>query len=72
MKLAAIRSQTDIDDAALLLGLLRATGHDCETTWTLVGGRVDGPPGFSKRSATAVVGGVDDQGAGPSFLAPAC
>jgi len=38
MKLAAIRGQTDVDDAMILLKHLRASGGDAEDIWALVGG----------------------------------
>jgi predicted nucleotidyltransferase len=40
MKLAAIRGQTDVDDARLLLSILRRAGLDAEAVWAVVGGRV--------------------------------
>jgi len=38
MKLAAIRGQTDVDDALTLLRQVRAWGGDVEETWALIGG----------------------------------
>jgi hypothetical protein len=40
MKLSAIRDDTDIDDAFMLLRRFQAAGHDAEGTWSAIGGLV--------------------------------